>query len=79
MENYGKLDYSKLWALLDKKGLKKEYLHKNGVHSNTLAKLVRGDSVTTTELCKICYILNTDIKNIVEYKRPDQIEGTTEK
>ena len=63
------MDYSKLWILLEKKGLKKAFLRENGIHQNTIAKLVNNKNVNTNELVKICYLLNTDIKNICEYKK----------
>ena len=52
------MKYYKLFIMLDKKGMKRTDLLKV-VSSVTLAKLGKGESVTTDILCKICY--NTSI------------------
>jgi len=65
----GFIDYSKLWDLLAKKGLKKNFLREHGIHPNTISKMVKNQNINTNELAKVCDILNCDIKNICEYKR----------
>lgn len=39
---------------------------KSGVSSNTIAKLGRGENITTTVLLKICIILDCGIEDILE-------------
>lgn len=60
------MKYYKLFILLDKKGMKKTDLLKI-VSSVTLAKLGKGESVTTDILCKICKFLDCQPGDIMEY------------
>ena len=61
------VSYNKLWKLLiDKNITKTELKTLAGVSSNTIAKLGRGDSVTTDTLAKICVALGCDITDIME-------------
>lgn len=64
------MKYYKLFILLDKKGMKRTELLKV-VSSVTLAKLGKGESVTTDILCKICSFLNCQPGDIMEYV-PDE-------
>ena len=68
---YGYIDFSKLWSLLQKKKLNKQYLINNGIHRNTIYKLVNNENVTAEVICKLCYILDTQPKNILEYRKPE--------
>ena len=63
------IDYSKLWDLLQKKGLNKKYLRDSGIHANTVAKLVKNENVTTDIITRICDILDCDIFDIMELKK----------
>ena len=53
-----------------KKGLKKQFLVENGFSPTTINKLVHNENVNCEILTRLCYLLNTDIKNIMEYKKP---------
>ena len=65
-----KLSYNKLWKLLiDKNMTKKDLRIKTGMSTSTLAKLGKGESVTTSLLVRICMELNCDISDIVEIVR----------
>lgn len=67
------MKYYKLFILLDKKGMKRTELLKV-ISSVTLAKLGKGESVTTDILCKICDFLNCQPGDIMEYvseKKPE--------
>ena len=62
------ISYNKLWKLLIDKGINKKQLIKiTGVSSSSIAKLTKGENVTTDVLCKICKALNCDFKDIMEY------------
>lgn len=62
------MSYNKLWKLLIDKGMKKSDLRKNaGISSSSLAKLTKGENVTTKVLVKICNELNCDIADIMEF------------
>lgn len=60
------MKYYKLFILLDKKGMKRTELLKV-ISSVTLAKLGKGESVTTDILCKICDFLDCQPGDIMEY------------
>lgn len=62
-----KFSYNKLWKLLIDKGwTKSELRQKAGISSSTIAKLGKGENVTTDILLKICIVLDCQIEDIVE-------------
>lgn len=62
------ISYNKLWKLLIDKGLnKKDLIEITHLSSSSIAKLTKGDNVTTDVLCKICKALNCDFGDIMEY------------
>jgi DNA-binding Xre family transcriptional regulator len=62
------ISYNKLWkVLIDKELNKKELIKLSGLSSSSIAKLTKGENVTTDVLCKICKALNCDFKDIMEY------------
>lgn len=59
--------YKKLWKMLIDRDMKKQELcSKAGISSATLTKLVKGESVTTESLLKICVALDCDTSDIME-------------
>lgn len=59
--------YKKLWKLLIDRDIKrKELCMLAGISSATLAKMSKGESVTTDSLLKICVTLHCDISDIME-------------
>ena len=63
-------DYKKLWMLLLQKDMKKKDLEEQaGLSSATIAKLTKGETVTTEVLERICRALDCDIADIVEIKK----------
>ena len=65
------MKYYELFILLDKKGMKRTDLLKI-VSSVTLAKLGKGESVTTDILCKICEFLDCQPSDIMEYVKENE-------
>ena len=65
------MKYYKLFILLDKKGMKRTDLLKI-VSSVTLAKLGKGESVTTDILCKICEFHDCQPSDIMEYVKENE-------
>lgn len=62
-----KFSYNKLWKLLIDKGWTKTKLRKEaGISSSSLAKLGKGENITTDILLKICITLDCQIEDIVE-------------
>ena len=64
------MSYNKLWKLLiDKKMNKKDLRIAAGISTTAMAKLGRGDNLTTDILLKICDVLDCDISDICEVVR----------
>lgn len=62
------ISYNKLWKLLIDKGLnKKELIMLSGVSSSSIAKMTKGQNVTTDVLCKICKVLDCNFGDIMDY------------
>jgi len=67
------LSYNKLWKLIIDKGMNKTDLRiRTGMSQATLAKLSKGENVTTDVLERICKVLNCEIEDIVEIKEEEQ-------
>ena len=61
------VSYNKLWKLLiDKKMNKQSLREASGISTASVAKLVKGDNITTDVLLKICAALDCDISDIME-------------
>ena len=60
------MKYYKLFILLDKRGMKRTELLKV-ISSVTLAKIGKGERVTTHIICKICDFLDCQPGDIMEY------------
>ncbi|WP_321022723.1 helix-turn-helix transcriptional regulator [Enterocloster bolteae] len=59
--------YNKLWKLLIDKNMNKQGLKKiTGISSASIAKLGKGENITTDVLLKICEALKCDISDIME-------------
>lgn len=67
-----KLSYNKLWKrLIDLDWTKEDLRKKTKISSTTLAKLNRGDNITTDVLLRICEVLSCDLNDIVETVRDE--------
>lgn len=59
--------YNKLWKLLIDKDMNKQDLKRAaGVSTASIAKLGKGENITTDVLLKICIALDCDIADIME-------------
>lgn len=62
-----RISYNKLWKLLIDKGWTKSKLREEtGISSSSLAKLGKGENVTTDVLLKICSVMDCGIEDIME-------------
>lgn len=62
-----KISYNKLWKRLIDIGWSKTKLREeSGISSSSLAKLGKGENVTTDVLLKICSVLDCGIEDIME-------------
>ena len=61
------ISYKKLWKLLiDRDLMKKDLCEMAGISSASMAKLGKGDNITTDVLLRICTALNCQISDILE-------------
>lgn len=71
--------YNKLWKLLIDKNMNKQGLKNiTGISSASIAKLGKGENITTDVLLKICEALDCDISDIMEVVR-ESSESTDSK
>ena len=65
-----RINYNKLWKMLIDKNMKKSDLkEKAGISSASLAKLDKGDNITTDVLLRICEAMDCRIEDILETVR----------
>lgn len=70
-----RISYRPLWVMLAQRNMtKKELREKSGISTASLAKLGKGDNLTTDVLLKICEALNCNINEIIETV-PNEVEG----
>lgn len=62
-----RISYNKLWKMLIDKNMKKSDLkEKAGISSASLAKLGKGDNITTDTLLRICEAMDCRLEDIME-------------
>ena len=61
-----RISYNKLWKLLIDKNMTKMDLKEAGVSAASIAKLGKGENITTGVLLKICETLHCHIEDILE-------------
>ena len=65
-----RINYNKLWKMLIHKNMKKSDLkEKAGISSASLAKLGKGDNITTDVLLRVCEAMDCRIEDILETVR----------
>ena len=68
------ITYKKLWHLLLDEGMSRQDLRlKTGLSTASLAKLSKGENITTDVLLRICEALDCNITDIMETVRDDEI------
>jgi DNA-binding Xre family transcriptional regulator len=61
------ISYNKLWKLLIDMNMNKQDLKKlSGVSTTSIAKLGKGENITTDVLLKICRALDCKVEDIME-------------
>lgn len=62
-----RISYNKLWKMLIDKNMKKRDLQeKAGISSASIAKLGKGENITTDVLLKICEAMDCTLEDIME-------------
>ena len=69
------ISYKKLWKLLIDKNMNKTKLREQSkISSASIAKLVKGENITTEVLVKICEALHCDIGDICSLVNDNETE-----
>lgn len=75
-----RISYRPLWVILAEREMSKKDLRElSGISTASLAKLGKGENLTTDVLLKICEALNCNINEIVETVPDDDEKGATNK
>lgn len=62
-----RISYNKLWKMLIDKNMKKSDLKDQaGISSSSIAKLGKGENITTDVLLRICETLHCRVEDIME-------------
>jgi len=70
MAEYGKrgyIDFAKLWSVMEKREVNKQWLRNNGLHANTVSKLTKNENVTCEVICHLCSLLDCQPGDIMEH------------
>lgn len=71
-----RINYNPLWKMLIDKGMnKKDLREKSGISTASIAKLGKGENITTDVLLRICEALDCSINDIME-TLPDNPEDS---
>ena len=71
-----RFSYNRLWKLLIDKNINKQKLKElSGISSASVAKLRKGQNVTTNVLLNICNALDCNVEDIMEIY-PDPVDST---
>lgn len=70
-----RISYNPLWKMLIDKGMnKKELRELSGISTASMAKLGKGENITTDVLLRICTVLNCQISDILETLPDEETE-----
>ena len=61
------LDYSPLWATMERKGISQYRLLKSGIDNKTLDALKKGNNITLLTLERLCIILDCTANDVVQF------------
>ena len=68
------VSYSRLWKLLIDKNMNKSQLRDAaGISTNAVAKLGRNEAVSLDTLEKVCYALNCNIEDVLEFVKVSEV------
>lgn len=74
-----RVSYKKLWKLLIDKDMNKTDLRNaTGISSFTIARMTRGEDVSTSILKRVCAVMKCDIGDIVEFQPDEMSDSSTE-
>ncbi len=64
------ISYRPFWETLNKRNISTyELIYRQGVSANTIYRMKRGMPITTKTLNDLCFILDCQVSDIIEYVR----------
>jgi DNA-binding Xre family transcriptional regulator len=64
------ISYRPFWATLNRRDITTyELIYRQGVSANTIYRMKRGMPITTKTLNDLCFILDCQVSDIIEYVR----------
>ncbi len=73
-----RISYNKLWKMLIDKNMNKQDLKElSGVSAASIAKLGKGENITTDVLLKICESLDCKLEDIMETIKSEENKANT--
>lgn len=63
------LDYSPLWATMERKGISQYRLIKEGIDNKTLDSIKKGNNITLLTLEKLCNILDCTPNDVIRFQK----------
>ena len=64
--------YDRLFARMEEKEINKHYLRTHGIHAAVVDKLIKGGTIDTTTISKLCALLDCQPGDIMEYVSGDE-------
>lgn len=71
------INYNKLFAMMDKRGLKKYWLRQNGINPKVVNALKNNANVNMSTINQLCRLLDCQPGDLIEYI-PDNTDSTDE-
>ena len=71
------INYNKLFAMMDKRGLKKYWLRQNGINPKVVNALKNNANVNMSTINQLCKLFDCQPGDILEYV-PDNIDSADE-
>lgn len=66
------ISYEPFYRTLIKKNITEYHLiFKQGISANTIHRIKHGKAITTKTLDELCFILDCEVNDIIEYKREE--------
>lgn len=66
------ISYEPFYRTLIKKNITEYHLiFKQGISANTIHRIKHGKAITTKTLDELCFILDCEVSDIIEYKREE--------
>ena len=67
------ISYEPLWKTLNARAMTTyDLIYKHGFSANTVHRLKNGKAITTTTLNELCFVLQCNVGDILEYHESDE-------